>query len=348
MKNILVTGGAGFIGSHTCISLLEKGYEVTVVDSNINSSSISLKKLEIINQNKKIIFEKGDIRDISFMRRVFNKALKINKPIEAVIHFAGLKAVGESVLKPLIYWDANVYGSINLLKIMDEFKCHTMIFSSSATIYGNTESNPITESEPVNPNNPYGYTKATIESILKGIFESSKDSWRIANLRYFNPIGAHNSGLIGEDPSGEPNNLFPYICRVANGKYKRLKIFGKNWPTIDGTGIRDYIHVMDLADSHRSSLEFLLKNKPQYLNLNVGTGIGTSVLELVETFEKVNNCKIPYIFCDRRKGDVANVIADNKKIISLLKWHPKRNIQEMCRDGWRWQTLNPNGFKTSL
>ena len=344
MKTILVTGGTGFIGSHTSLSLSLKNYQVIVVDSVINSSINSLRRIESINPNAKIIFEKGDIRDLSFMRKVFHKAIKNNSPIEAVIHFAGLKSVEESAINPIMYWDMNVYGSINLIKVMCEFKCHTIIFSSSATIYGNNKNNPITESEPIKPTNPYGNTKATIETILRQISESGQYKWRIANLRYFNPIGAHKSGLLGEDPLGKPNNLFPYLCRVAQGKYKELQIFGNNWPTYDGTGVRDYVHVMDLAEAHICSLEFLLENNPQCLELNIGTGIGTSVLNLVKTFESVNNCKIPYIFCDRRKGDVASVIADNKKVLSLLNWSPKRNIADMCKDGWRWQSLNPNGF----
>ena len=244
----------------------------------------------------------------------------------------------------MLYWDVNVGGTINLLKVMNINNCRTIVFSSSATIYGTNSNIPFTEESEISPINPYGHTKATIEMILRNIFESMKDSWRIANLRYFNPIGAHSSGLIGEDPSDEPNNLFPYICRVAIGKYPNLRIYGKDWPTIDGTGIRDFVHVMDVADSHKLALEYLLKNKPQCLNLNIGTGKGTSVLELIKIFNKINKCDVPYLFEEKRYGDVASIIADNKLAKKKLKWSPQRDIIDMCRDGWLWQQKNPYGY----
>jgi len=345
MKSILITGGLGFIGSHTCLSLVKRGYKIIVVDSNINSSIKSLKRIyKILKQTdivyKDIVFEKGDIRNEAFLKKVFTNAFKNKYSINAVIHFAGLKAVGESVENPILYWDFNVNGTIQLLKVMKSFNCRTIVFSSSATIYGKTDLNPILEDFKINPTNPYGQTKATIESILFSLFNSSKDSWRIANLRYFNPIGAHPTGLLGEDPLKKPNNIFPLVCKVAKGVYEKLYIFGNDWPTLDGTGIRDYLHVMDLAEAHCLSLDHLLKNNPQILNLNIGTGIGTSVLQLIKTFENINKCIVPYEFCQRRPGDVAISIADNQLATSVLKWKPKRNIEDMCRDGWKWQNIN--------
>ena len=349
MKTILVTGGTGFIGSHVCLSLIHSKYRVVIVDSNINSSELSLKRVKkILDQNYltnyEIDFKKGDIRDEKFLRNLFEQEIEKKHPIDGVIHLAGLKSVEESIKDPLLYWDNNVGGTFNLLKIMKLFNCKSIVFSSSATIYGNTKINPIKESFEIKPFNPYGHTKASIEYVLDSIFKSSKDDWKIANLRYFNPIGAHESGLIGEDPINKPNNLFPYICYVANGKYEKLNIYGSDWPTSDGTGIRDYIHVMDLADAHICALNYLLDNNSQILSLNIGTGIGTSVLELVETFQEVNKIKIPYQFCKRRPGDVPILIADNSMASSLLKWKPKRDIKQMSKDGWKWRYLNPDGF----
>ena len=349
MKKILVTGGCGYIGSHTCLSLIEKGYKIVVIDSNINSSPTALKKIEKILSNKpntqKIDFEKGDIRDENFLKNVFSKAIKEGQPIKAVIHFAGLKAVGESVKNPLLYWDVNLNGSLSLFRVMESFNCKTIVFSSSATIYGKVEKNPINESSPIRPYNPYGQTKASIEFMLNGLFKSCESRWRIANLRYFNPIGAHESGLLGENPSNKPNNLFPIVCKVAYGIYEKLHVYGNDWPTFDGTGIRDYIHVMDLADSHISALEYLYNNDPQILDLNIGTGIGTSVLELINTFQEVNKCKIPYRICDRRIGDVSTLVADNSRAVNLLNWKPTRTLKDMCLDGWNWIIRNPDGYK---
>lgn len=352
MKSILVTGGCGFIGSHTCISLLENNFHLIIIDSNINSSSKVLKKIiEIGKSNKlnfknKLDFIKGDIRDKNVLERIFTKALKNKKPIDAVIHFAGLKAVSESVLKPLLYWENNVLGSMILFSVMDKFDCKNLVFSSSATVYKSFNKQILLdENIDLKPSNPYGNTKLSIEKILNDLFLSSNNSWRIINLRYFNPIGAHPSGLIGEDPCDYPNNLFPYICKVANKNIKLLNIFGNDWPTPDGTCIRDYIHVMDLADAHVKALNFLFENKAQILNLNIGTRKGTSVLELVKTFISVNGCDINYKFTDRRKGDVPFLVADNKLATSLICWNPRRNLEDMCRDGWKWQKLNPNGFK---
>ena len=346
MKTILVTGGCGFIGSHTCLSLLEKGYHLIVVDSCVNSSEQVLRKLQNLSIiNCTIKYFKGDLRDISFLRRVFEEAKKCNKPISSVIHFAGLKSVSESIRYPLKYWDNNVIGSINLFKIMDEFSCRTIVFSSSACIYGLTNQTFINEECEIKPINPYGQTKATIEKILNDLYVNSLSDWKIICLRYFNPVGAHHSGEIGEDPIGIPNNLFPYISQVAIERRKELDIFGSDWKTIDGTGVRDYIHIMDLAEAHLAALEYLIDKKKNFLVLNIGTGIGTSVLQIVKIFEKINNCKMPYKLKMRRNGDLGTVIADNKKALAILNWTPKRNLEDICRDGWKWQKNNPYGYQ---
>lgn len=353
MKTILVTGGTGFIGSHTCLSLLEKNFRIIVIDSFVNSSISSFNRIyDIFFQfhNKQLnkeslIFQRGDIRDEDFLNQTFELEKKRGHEIDAVIHFAGLKSVSESIKYPLEYWDANVIGSICLLKVMRNYGCRTLVFSSSATIYGEFANGAVIESAKIKPKNPYGKTKVAIEKILMDVFESEKNEWRIANLRYFNPIGAHSSGLIGEHPLEKPNNLFPFITRVASGIYEKLKIFGNDWPTSDGTCVRDYIHVMDLANAHLEALNYLFKNNSKLINLNIGTGKGTSVLELVHTFEEVNKLTIPYLITDRREGDIASLVADNSLAIELLKWSPKYSIQDMCKDGWRWQKLNPKGFE---
>ncbi len=350
MNRILVTGGSGFIGSHTCLVLLKKGYEIIVLDSCVNSSPKSLDKvLEILkklgfNSENKLTFIKGDLRNLSTIEKIFKDSQLAKKPIDGVIHFAGLKAVGESVKLPLKYWDSNVCGTVNLLKVMEENHCRKIVFSSSATIYGKTSNIRLNENTPIKAVNPYGNTKVVIERLLNDLFDASNCKWSIANLRYFNPIGAHFSGLIGEAPLGIPNNIFPFITQVATGQRKELNIFGNDWPTHDGTGIRDYIHVMDLAEGHISSLEYLSNEEPQVINLNLGTGKGTSVLDLVDVFQKVNNIKINYVFAPRRAGDSSIVIADNSLAISRLDWNPKRTLEEMCRDGWNWQKINPRGY----
>ena len=333
MKQILVTGGTGFIGSHTSLVLLEKGYDLLIVDSLVNSSPSVINKLEAINKNKnsKIDFVKGDLRNENFLIELFEK----HKNIEAVMHFAGLKAVGESTHHPIKYWDSNLIGTITLLKVMEKFSCFKLIFSSSATIYGsNNDNNLIKEHSDIKPINPYGNTKATIEKILDDLHKSVSNEWSIISLRYFNPIGAHPSGFIGEDPLGTPNNILPIINNVASGLVENLEIFGNDWETKDGTGIRDYIHVMDLADGHFKALENVLKNKSQYLQVNLGTGMGTSVLELVETFQKVNCVDIPYKFTSRRDGDVAFSVADNSIAKEILNWCPSRDLENMCEDSW--------------
>lgn len=346
MKSVLVTGGCGFIGSHTCLSLIDRGYNLLVIDSCVNSFQESLKKVKKLSKsNGKIKYFKGDLRDVSFLKRVFKYAKESDKPIMSVIHFAGLKSVNESIKFPLKYWDNNVIGSLNLFKIMDEFSCRTIVFSSSACIYGSASNSLIKEDCEIKPINPYGQTKSTIEKILNDLFVNSLSEWRIVCLRYFNPVGAHPSGEIGEDPFGIPNNLFPYISQVAIGRRKELYIYGSNWQTIDGTGVRDYIHIMDLAEAHHASLEYLISEKKTFLTLNVGTGLGTSVLQMLRTFENINNCIIPYKFKNKRLGDAASIIADNKKALSTLNWSPKRNLNDMCRDGWKWQKNNPYGYQ---
>ena len=349
-KRILVTGGAGFIGSHTCLSLIENNYEIVVLDSFVNSNPLVIKRIENIskykNDNKnKLFLVEGDLRDKEVVNNIFEKAKSDGNPIFGVIHFAGLKAVGESLENPLCYWDSNLISSINLLKSMNKYDCKVIVFSSSATVYGISQNNLINENSALNPSNPYGNTKFAIEKLLFDLFQSSSKSWRIANLRYFNPIGAHQSGLIGEETIGIPNNIFPYILKVAKSEIPKLTIFGKDWPTPDGTGIRDYIHVMDLAEGHIAALDYLSRNKPQFININLGTGKDTSVLELVQVFKETNKINIPFVFSQRRKGDLARVVADNSLALKLLDWSPKRDIKEMCADGWKWINLNPNGYR---
>ena len=348
MYRILVTGGTGFIGSHTCISLLSEGYDLFIIDSLKNSSKKSLEKIkEIFKKNHKDIsanlrFFEGDLKNKDFIDNIFKKAYEEGNPIKAVIHFAGLKSVAESVSKPLLYWKNNVIGSFNLIKSMEENNCRVIVFSSSAVVYGNATKNLLREDSKIVPINPYGKSKLTVENLLNDNFQNN-ENWKIAILRYFNPIGAHNSGLIGEHPQLKPNNIFPVIINSAYNKEK-LKVFGNDWDTYDGTCIRDYIHVMDLANGHLKALDFLLKNEPKILTLNIGIGKGISVLELIKTFEDVNNTKVPWEFSNRRDGDVPYLVADNSKAKSILNWSPEKSIKEMCIDGWRWKNLNPNGY----
>jgi len=338
--NILVTGGAGYIGSHTLIELAKSNYDFIVYDNLSNASEESIKRVSKII-NKKIIFIKGDIRDKNRLKEVFE-----NYKIEAVIHFAGLKAVGESVQKPLKYYDNNVCGTLKLLEVMKEFNCKKIVFSSSATVYGDPKTTPITEDFPVgNTTNPYGTSKYMIERILKDLYISD-GRFKIAILRYFNPVGAHPSGMIGEDPNGIPNNLMPFITQVAVGKREYLNIFGNDYDTHDGTGVRDYIHVMDLANAHVKAIEYLNKSdniKP--LIVNLGTGKGYSVLDVVKAFEKVSGKKIAYKIVDRRAGDVAKVYADPTLANKILGWKAEKTLEDMCKDSWNWQKNNPNGYK---
>tara|TARA_B100000212_G_scaffold250450_1_gene191646 strand:+ start:31 stop:1089 length:1059 start_codon:yes stop_codon:yes gene_type:complete len=352
MKSILVTGGAGFIGSHTSLVLLEKGFEIFVIDSFVNSSLKSIERISLILDEKdKVLKErlhllKGDLKNQSDIESVFIMSQKLNKRIDAVIHLAGLKSVADSILNPISYWENNVLGTINLLKIMEKYNCRNIVFSSSATVYKANSDKLLNENDICKPINPYGHTKLTIEGILCDLYNSKPFEWKIASLRYFNPVGAHESGLIGEDPSGKPNNIYPQITKVAIGEIDEIKIFGSDWPTNDGTGVRDYIHVMDLAEGHLSALNYLFKEKPQILTMNLGTGKGTSVLELIKTFENINNVKIPHSFVNRRSGDNAFVVADNSLAKNILNWSPIRNIEEICIDGWSWQQKNPNGYRS--
>lgn len=334
--SILVTGGAGYIGSHTCVLLLEAGYDVVVLDNLSNSNPKAIGRVEEIT-GKKIKFYECDILDRDGMRTVFQE----NK-IDAVIHFAGLKAVGESVAVPLKYYENNISGTVYLLEVMQEFGVKKMVFSSSATVYGMTDKVPLTEDLPTSANSPYGQTKLMIEQILQDLAVSDPD-WSISLLRYFNPVGAHESGTIGENPKGIPNNLMPYITQVALGKLPQLSIFGNDYPTKDGTGVRDYIHVVDLADGHLKALDKLNTTKGVLIH-NLGTGVGYSVLDLVKAFEEANGVTINYKFAPRRPGDVVVCYADPTKAKRELGWEAKKGIVDMCRDSWNWQKNNPNGY----
>ena len=349
MKNkILVTGGAGYIGSHTCIALHEAGYDFVVYDNLSNSSYEAISRVSTLI-GKPIEFIKGDIRDNESLKRVFAA-----HHFFGVIHFAGLKAVGESVAKPLMYYDNNIGGTITLLEVMSEYDVKNFVFSSSATVYGDPETLPINEHSKRSCTNPYGQSKLTVEHILEDLAVSD-GSWNLIALRYFNPVGAHPSGQIGEDPNDIPNNLMPYISQVAVGKLDKLSIFGNDYPTVDGTGVRDFIHVTDLAQGHVVALNYLDKqaslnedgttqNSVGFLPINLGTGKGTSVLELVSAFSDVSGQAIPYQFTDRRTGDIASCYASADKAKTLLGWQAELSIADMCRDTWRWQSMNPNGY----
>lgn len=345
MAQLLITGGAGFIGSHTALVLLEAGHDLLVIDNFSNSSPIALEHVRDLagpDAAPRLRQMQGDTRNPKDLEQAFTKA---SSKIDAVIHFAGLKAVGESLKKPLHYWDVNVSGSRCLMEAMDAHGCRTIVFSSSATIYGYPETVPISESAPIAPINPYGHTKAAVERMLGELHCSAPERWRIACLRYFNPVGAHPSGHIGESPLGIPNNLFPLVSQVAKGRRAQLKIFGGDWPTTDGTGVRDYIHVMDLAEAHRAALQCLWAESPQLLTLNLGSGQGHSVLEVVQALEAASGCSIPYAFTDRRPGDAAISFADPSQALERLGWCAQRTLEDMCRDGWAWQQANPMGYQ---
>ena len=335
---ILVTGGAGYIGSHTVVELLQTGKEVVVVDNLSNSSEKSLERVKEIT-GKDVKFYKADILDREALEEIFR-----NENIDSCIHFAGLKAVGESVEKPWEYYNNNITGTLVLLDVMKKHGCKNIIFSSSATIYGDPAFIPITEECPKGIcTNPYGWTKSMLEQILTDVQKADKE-WNVVILRYFNPIGAHISGRIGENPNGIPNNLMPYITQVAVGRLEKLGIFGNDYDTHDGTGVRDYIHVVDLAKGHVKALAKLEKGSG--LNIyNLGTGTGYSVLDMVKSFEKANGVPVPYVIKDRRPGDIATCYADAKKAKEELGWEAENGIEEMCRDSWRWQSNNPNGFE---
>lgn len=336
MSSILITGGAGYIGSHACVEFLSAGHKVIVIDSLQNSSREAINRVSRIAR-KPIVFFHADVRDRSALNEVFTK-----HRVEAVMHFAGLKAVGESVAKPLAYYDNNVCGTLKLLEAMAAHGVHKIVFSSSATVYGQPEAMPIPEEAALGAANPYGRTKVMIEEILRDLGQA-EDSWRIAVLRYFNPVGAHESGLIGEDPKGIPNNLVPYISQVAVGRREYLSVWGNDYETADGTGVRDYIHVVDLAKGHMAALR-KLKETAGVLTYNLGTGRGQSVLEMVRAFEQASGQRIPYRISNRRPGDIPICYADPSKAQRELDWTATRGVLEMCRDSWRWQSQNPNGY----
>ena len=329
MQTILVTGGAGYIGSHTCVELLDAGYDLVVIDNFSNSKPAVLDRVERIC-GRAPSFMEVDIRDREALRDVFRQ-----RGIDAVIHFAGLKAVGESVAQPLRYYDNNISGSLTLFEVMAESNVKTLVFSSSATVYGDPHSVPIREDFPLSATNPYGRSKLILEDMLRDLFRAD-ESWRIALLRYFNPVGAHPSGTIGEDPSGIPNNLMPYVAQVAVGKLPQLSVFGDDYPTPDGTGVRDYIHVVDLARGHLAALRALDK-QAGVLTVNLGTGQGYSVLDMIRAFEQASGRPVPYRIVGRRPGDVAQCYADASLAASLLDWRAELGLDAMCRDSWRWQ-----------
>lgn len=334
---ILVTGGAGYIGSHTCVELLNAGYDIVVLDNLSNSKFESLRRVKEIT-GKEFPFYQVDLLNENLLDEVFNE-----ESIDAVIHFAGLKAVGESVEKPLYYYHNNITGTINLCHAMQKHNVKKIVFSSSATVYGMPESVPISEDFPLSATNPYGRSKLMIEEILRDLHISDQE-WSISLLRYFNPIGAHDSGKIGEDPNGIPNNLMPYITQVAVGKLSELQVFGDDYTTKDGTGVRDYIHVVDLANGHLKALE-RAANTTGVEAFNLGTGQGYSVLEMVKSFEEASGKKVPYKVVARRPGDIAECYADPTKAKEGLQWSAEKGIKEMCQDSWRWQSTNPNGYE---
>lgn len=340
--SLLVTGGAGYIGSHTLIELISAGYRPVVVDNYANSSPDVLSRVESLT-GCAIERVQADVRDAAALDAVFERSRAAGKPIRCVIHFAALKAVGESVQKPLDYYDNNICGTLSLLQAMERAGVDQIIFSSSATVYGEPEALPYVESHRIAPTNPYGQTKAMVEQILSDWCLARAGRTAIA-LRYFNPIGAHASGLIGEAPSGIPNNLFPYIAQVAVGKREKLQVFGDDYDTVDGTGVRDYLHVVDLARGHVKAADFAAQSGSGFVAINLGTGTGTSVLQLMEAFEHASDKSIPYAVVQRRPGDVAAAWADASLAKRLLGWSAELSIQDMCRDGWRWQSQNPDGY----
>lgn len=337
MPTILVTGGAGYIGSHTCVELLGAGYDVVVIDNFCNSKPEALRRVEDIAGRKLLAFYSADVRDKGGLRDLFKA-----HAIDAVIHFAALKAVGESVAKPLMYYDNNIAGTVALTEVMGEAGVKSLVFSSSATVYGDPASVPIREDFPTGPTNPYGRTKWMMEFVLSDLAAADPE-WRVALLRYFNPVGAHASGRIGEDPNGLPNNLMPFVSQVAVGRLPRLRVFGGDYATPDGTGVRDYIHVVDLAVGHVAAVQRLAE-RPGVLTVNLGTGRGYSVIEVVRAFEQASGRPVPYEIVARRPGDVAQCYAEPTLAEQELGWRATRGIDEMCADSWRWQSTNPQGY----
>jgi UDP-glucose 4-epimerase len=335
-NTVLVTGGAGYIGSHVCVELLQQGHRVVVLDNLCNGSETALQRVQEIT-GRTLLFRRGDVRDVTLVRELLRE-----QDITAAIHFAGLKAVGESVAQPLQYYDNNVAGAVNLLGAMAAEGVKNLVFSSSATVYGDPASNPIAEDFPLSATNPYGRSKLMIEEILRDLYRSDP-AWNISILRYFNPVGAHPSGRIGEHPSGIPNNLMPYIAQTATGLRRRLSVFGGDYPTRDGTGVRDYIHVTDLARGHLCALD-RLADKPGCITHNLGTGIGYSVLEMVAAFEAASGRPVPYEIVARRPGDIAECYADPRRARRELGWSAQQDLAAMCADTWRWQQQNPDGY----
>ncbi|NRQ42805.1 UDP-glucose 4-epimerase GalE [Rheinheimera sp. YQF-2] len=338
MSYVLLTGGAGYIGSHTALELLNAGYQVLSFDNFSNSSDEALNRVQQLT-GKQLTSVNGDIRDEAALRQLFS-----SYSISAVVHFAGLKAVGESTQIPLHYYDNNVAGTVTLCRVMREFGVKKLVFSSSATVYGDAKQVPIAETAPRSATNPYGQSKLMIEHILEDLLHAEPD-WGITLLRYFNPVGAHDSGQIGEDPNGIPNNLMPFISQVAVGKRDKLSVFGNDYPTHDGTGVRDYIHVVDLARGHLKALQYL-ENHNGIEAINLGTGIGYSVLDMVKAFSSVNAVAVPYQIAPRRPGDIATCYAQPTKAKALLGWQAEKTLDDMVRDSWRWQSANPNGYKS--
>ena len=337
MAKILVTGGAGYIGSHTCLELLNAQHEVVVLDNLSNSSEVSLSRVQAL-ANKGLTFIQGDIRDAQILDQIFK-----SHAIDAVIHFAGLKAVGESQKEPLKYFENNISGSISLVKAMERAQVFKLVFSSSATVYDEANISPLNETMPTGmPSNNYGYTKLIVEQLLEKL-SAADERWSIALLRYFNPVGAHQSGQIGEDPQGIPNNLMPYVTQVAVGRRDKLSIFGNDYDTVDGTGVRDYIHVVDLANAHLCAFNHRLKTQGCRA-WNIGTGNGISVKQIRDTFERVNGIEIPFEYVPRREGDVATSFADNARAVAELDWQPQYGLDDMLKDSWNWQKQNPNGY----
>lgn len=336
MGKILITGGTGFIGSHACVAFINAGYQVVVMDNLSNSKIEAVARVEMIT-GRQVRFYRADMRNVEDMRQIF-----IDNKIDAVIHFAGLKAVGESVEKPLEYYENNIGGTIKLLQVMAEFQCNTMVFSSSATVYGCDNPVPYLEDMPTSATNPYGYTKVMIEQILRDVCTANPE-FHAVSLRYFNPIGAHESGLLGENPNGIPNNLVPYVAQVAVGKLKQLSVYGNDYDTPDGTGVRDYIHVMDLANGHVAALDYGMEHTG-FEPINLGTGRGSSVLEVVHAYEKACGKPIPLQIVGRRAGDIATSFADPTKAKELLGWEATSDLEKMCADSWRFTLQNPNGL----
>jgi UDP-glucose 4-epimerase len=337
-KTILVTGASGYIGSHTCVELLQANYKVVALDNLCNSSKESLRRVEHIT-GCSIPFHEADVRERGALDRILNE-----QPIDACIHFAGLKAVGESVAEPLMYFENNVAGSVTLLQALGNANVKRIVFSSSATVYGDPETVPIAESAPLSATNPYGRSKLMVEEIINDLARSD-NSWRAGILRYFNPVGAHESGLIGEDPRGVPNNLMPYVAQVAIGRREKLSVYGDDYPTPDGTGVRDYIHVVDLARGHVAALNRLFSKEGSF-TVNLGTGHGYSVLDAVRAFEQASERQVPYEIVARRPGDVASCYASPIAARELLNWRAEKTLKNMCTDLWRWQTMNPNGYQS--